>query len=146
MRVLVAGLALVIAACGTTVVSGGPHVLTVPGMVGTDSQMVIVDETGELVNARALSGDAIVIAAKRLEGPISALAGDATNEARIVWISSSCETSSRLTITNPNKVTITPGPLVDCDAVGNFRAVDLVFRVPVNPAALYVELIGMEKG
>jgi len=146
MRLFVVGLALVIAACGSTVEPRAPGVLTVPGMIGTDSQMVIVDETGELVDVRALSDEALGRAAALLQGPIAAQAGAAPTEARIVWVSSACETSSRLTISNPNKVTITPGPMVDCDAVANYRAVDLVFRVPVNPAALFVEITGMEKG
>jgi hypothetical protein len=140
---------LVIAACGTTIVPRAPQVLTVPGMVGTDMQLEIVDETGELVDARALSGEALRAVAMPLEGLIAAQAGSTPNEARIVWLSFACETSGRLTISNPNKVTITPSPrATGCDAIGNHRAVDLVFRVPVNPAALQVELQGFpqEKG
>jgi hypothetical protein len=142
------GLALVISACGTATVPRQPQMLTVPGMVGTDMQLEIVDETGELVDARAVTGEALRAVAMPLEGLIAAWPGSTSNEARIVWLSFSCDTSGRLTISNPNKVTITPGPRTGCDAIGNHRAVDLVFRVPVNPAALQVELVGFpqEKG
>ena len=148
MRVGLLGLALLLAACGTTVAPRQPQVLTVPGMIGTDMQMEIVDETGELVDARAVSGEALGAVKMPLEGMIAAWAGSTSNEARIVWLSFSCTTSGRLTISNPNKVTITPAPTTGCDAIGNHRAVDLVFRVPVNPAALQVELVGFpqEKG
>jgi hypothetical protein len=151
-RAAVAGLALVVAlglaACGTAIVPREPLVLTVPGMVGTDMQLEIVDETGELVDAQALSREELGAFVVRLEGPIVAWAGSTSNEARIMWISFSCETTGRLTISNPNKVTITPGPTALCPAIGNQRAVNLVFRVPVNPSALQVEVQGFsgEKG
>ena len=145
-RVGLLGLALVIVACGTTVVPRQPQSITVPGMVGSDMQLEVVDETGELVDARAVTGEALRAVAMPLEGLIAAQAGATPNEARIVWLSSSCETTGRLTISNPNKVTITPGPRPACDAIGNHRAVELVFRVPVNAAAFDLEIVGMEKG
>lgn len=146
IRASLAGLALVIAACGTPVVPRQPQVITVPGMVGTDMQLEVVDETGELIDARAVTGEALRSVAMPLEGLIAAQAGLAPNEARIVWLSSSCETSGRLTISNPNRVTLTPGPRAACDAIGNHRAVELIFRVPVNAPAFDVQMVGMEKG
>lgn len=138
--------AVLITACGTPVVPRQPQLITVPGMVGTDMQLEVVDETGELVDARAVTGEALRAVAMPLEGLIGAQAGLAPNEARIVWLSSACETSGRLTISNPNRVTLTPGPRAACDAIGNHRAVELVFRVPVNAPAFDVEIAGMEKG
>ena len=137
---LALGLALVLAACGTTVVPRQPRVLTVPGVVGTDMQLEIVDETGELVDARAISGEELSTTPMPLEGQIVAWPGPTRNEVRVVWISSACETAGRLTIASPNKVTIKPGRMVACLAIGNHRAVDLVFRGPVNAPALQVDL------
>ena len=137
---LALGLALVLTACGTTVIPRQPRVLTVPGVVGTDMQVEIVDETGQLVDALAISGEELTTTPMPLDGQIVAWPGPTPNEVRVVWISSACETAGRLTISNPNKVTITPGPMVGCLAIGNHRAVDLVFRGPVNAPGLQVDL------
>ncbi len=137
---LAVGLAFALTACSTTVIPRQPRVLTVPGVVGNDIQLEIVDETGELVDARAISGEELGGTPMPLEGQIVAWAGPTPNEVRLVWISFACETAGRLTISNPNKVTITPGPMADCHAIGNHRAVDLVFRGPVNAPALQVDL------
>ena len=139
---LAAGLALVIVACGTAIVPREPRVVDLGGGLALE----IVDETGELMDARAVTGEAIGGVEMPLEGPISAQAGSTLNETRIVWISTVCETGARLTISNPNKVTITPGPRGDCGDMGRVRVVDLVFRGPVNASALQVELMGDGKG
>jgi hypothetical protein len=141
-RVGVVALAFVLAACGTTIVPREPRVVALGGGLALE----IVDETGELRDARAVTGEANRGLEMPLEGPIGAQAGSTLNEARIVWISTICETSAQLTISNPNKVTITPGPRGNCGDMGRVRAVDLVFRGPVNAAALQVELMGDGKG
>jgi len=142
MRIGLVGLALVIVACGATIVPREPRVVNLGGGLALE----IVDETGELMDASAVTGEAIGGVEMPLDGPIAAQAGLTLNEARIVWISSVCETSARLTISNPNKVTITPGPRGACGDVGRVRVVDLAFRGPVNARALQVELMGDGKG
>lgn len=139
---LAVGLAFVLAACGTTIVPREPRVVALGGGLALE----VVDETGGLIDARAVTGEANRGLEMPLEGAIAAQAGSTLNEARIVWISTICETSARLTISNPNKVTITAGPRGDCGDMGRVRAVDLVFRGPVNAAALQVELMGDGKG
>jgi len=142
--VLVVVFGLAMAACGTTVVPQEPRVITVPGIVGSDMALEIVDETGELVDAVAVTGEALGAVAMPLEGPIAVWAGAERNEVRLVWISFSCETTGRLTISNPNRITVQAGDFAVCDAIGNHRAVDLEFRGPVNAPALQVELLGVE--
>jgi hypothetical protein len=142
MRIGLVGLALVIVACGTTIVPGEPRVVDLGGGLALE----IVDETGQLLDARAVTGESIRGFEVPREGAIAAQAGSTVNEARIVWISTICETSARLTISNPNKVTITPGPRGDCGDMGMVQVVDLVFRGPVNALALQVELMGDGKG
>jgi hypothetical protein len=142
IAVLVVGLA--IAACGTTVVPRAPRVLTVPGVVGSEMALQIVDETGELLDAAAVTGEALGAVAMPLEGPIAAMAGAQPNEVRVVWISLACQISGQMRISSPGTISITNDPVDACDAIGNHRAVDLSFRVPVNVRALQVELLPID--
>lgn len=139
--VLVLGLA--VAACGTTVVPREPRVITVPGMFGSEMTLQIVDETGELVDAAAVTGEALGAVAMPLEGSIAAVAGAQPNQVRVVWISLACQISGQMRISSPGKISITNDPVNACDAIGN-RAVDLDFRVPVNVRALQLELLPID--
>jgi hypothetical protein len=142
-------LGLVGAACGASVVPREPRVITVSEVTGSEMALEIVDETGDLVDAAAVGRAALGTVARPLEDAIAAEAGAAPNQIRIVWISWACETSGRMTISDAGRITIAPGPADGCDAIPNYRAVDLAFRGPVNVPALELELLpieGMEKG
>jgi hypothetical protein len=149
--VLAVATVLALAACGTMIVPQESRILTVPGIVGTDMQLEIVDNTGDLVDIRALAGaELAAVDPPRLNvdrpNLIDARAGSTPNEALIVWVSFACETTGQLMISLPNKITITPGPMSGCDAAGIQRALVLTFRGPVNAPELQLELLPVKEG
>jgi hypothetical protein len=132
----------VLAGCGA-VVEPEARELFVPGLRGGNLNLSVTDTTGDLVEVRAVPGAELGAEGNDLNGqtPVLAKRAAGPNEVRILWISSACEMAARMTISRPNKITISPGLMEeDCGDIFNYRAVVLVFRGPVQPAALELEL------
>lgn len=136
---LVLGLAS--SACGAASTPRPQLLLELQRLDGFGVDLEVVDETDELIGARAVPrGEMAFVEHDLGDRRIAVIGGATPTQVRLAWVGTSCDENGRLTIAPQNTITVTPGPIPGCDVIAERRAVILTFRYPVDPASVLLEL------